>query len=69
MAKESDDCMDNLGNQIMNLCGSLGRHLSVLSPNVPGMELWMSMTGICDSLQEVKQKIDHPVLTPHEAST
>jgi hypothetical protein len=60
----SDDHMENLEDQVINLCGSVGKRPSVLSPNVPEMELWMSGVGISNYLQGVKDEVDHPALLP-----
>jgi hypothetical protein len=69
VAAESENHMESLDDQVINLRGSVGRRPTSLGPTVPGMELWTSMVGVCDTLHSVKSKVDRPVPTPHEIST
>jgi hypothetical protein len=69
LAEESDGRMETLDDQVTDLRASVGKRPAVLSENVPGMELWMSVSSMCDTLQDVKHNVDHPIPNRFDMST
>jgi hypothetical protein len=61
LAEESDNHLEILDDQVTDIRASVGRHPTVLSVNVPGMELWMSLSSLVDTVQGVKHDVKHPV--------
>jgi hypothetical protein len=69
LATESDNHLEVLDDQVTDLRASVGRRPAVLSENVPGMELWMSVSSMCDTLHDVKHNVDFPIPNRFDMST
>jgi hypothetical protein len=69
LAEESDNHLEVLDDQVTNIRVSVGRRPAVLSTNVPGMELWMSVSSLADTLQGVRKNMDHPLPNRFDLAT
>ena len=69
LADGSDRHLEGLDDQVTDLRASVGRRPSILNPSVPSMELWMSVTGLSQTLQEVKEAVYHPTPSRFDVAT
>jgi hypothetical protein len=69
LAEESDNHLEILDDQVTDIRASVGRRPAVLSVNVQGMELWMSVASLSDTLQGVKHDVEHPVPNHYDSAT
>jgi hypothetical protein len=69
LAEEPDNHLEILDDQVTDIRASVGRHPTFLSVNVPGMELWMSVSSLADTLQGVKDDVEHPVPNRFDSAT
>jgi hypothetical protein len=54
LAEGSDLHLEGLDDQVTNLRASVGRRPTVPGPDVPSMEMWQSVTGLSQIIQEVR---------------
>jgi hypothetical protein len=69
LAQGSDVHLEGLDDQVADLRSSVGRGPTVLNPNVSSMELWMSVTGLSQTLHDLKYSVDNPLPKQFDLAT
>jgi hypothetical protein len=69
LAEESDNHLEVLDDQVTAIRASVGWRPIIPCVNILGMESWMSVSSLSDTLQGVKHHIYHPVPNRFDLAT